>query len=192
MELAGAKDLEVRLRRLVGRPTFWIVVVGLLFGAPFLRGLLSGRAPPAPPVLGTFPEFALEDDRGQHLSSGSIRGHAFIANLVSTDSGAEGAVAADVMRKLQHRSRNLGDALRLLSFSPDGDAKALADLRRAHPSSERWFLIAGAPAPVRALFSEGTRLLLIDRKLRIRGRYGSAPGDLDEALRDASLILAIE
>jgi hypothetical protein len=185
-------DLDLRLRSLVGRPLFWIAVVGVLFGAPLLRGLLSGSAPVPPPVLGILPRFDLQDDRGRRFSSDSVRGHAFIANLLCTGCGADGAVAAETMRKLQHRSRNLGDALWLVSFSPDGNASALGGVRLKHPSSERWFLAAGAPAPLRALFSEGKALLLIDQKLRVRGRYGAAPGDLDEALRDASLVIAIE
>ena len=193
MESAGANEMEARLRRVVGRPVFWVAVIGVLFGAPLTRGLLSGSAPAIPPRLGSFPSFDLVDDRGGRLSSGSVRGHAFIANLLCTGCGADGALAAETMRKLQHRSRNLGDALRLISFSPDGEARTLAEVRRTHPSSERWFLLAGAPAEVRALFSGEKCLLLVDGKLRVRGRYpGNTADDLDEALRDASLILVTE
>lgn len=193
MESAGTNEVEARLRRVVGRPVFWVAVIGVLFGAPLARGLFSGKPPATPPVLGSFPAFDLAEDRGGRLSSGSLRGHAFIANLLCTGCGAEGALAAETMRKLQHRSRNLGDALRLISFSPDGDARSLAEVRRTHPSSERWFLLAGAPAPVRALFPGGKGLLLVDGALRVRGRYpGNTQDDLDDALRDASLILVAE
>ena len=182
-----------RLGRLVGSPWFWIAAIGVLFGAPFLRGVLAGPPPAAPPMLGSFPAFALIDDRGQPLSTASMRRHAFIANLLCVGCGAEGSLAVETMRKLQHRSRHLGDALWLLSFSPDGDASALASIRREHPSSERLFLVAGAPAPVRALFAGGKGLVLVDGQLRVRGRYpGAAPADLDDALRDAARVLAGE
>ena len=177
--------------RLVGSPWFWIAAIGLLFGAPFLRGLRAGKPPAPPPVLGAFPVFALDGDRGEHLSSTSMRRHAFIANLLCVGCGAEGSLAAEAMRKLQHRSRNLGDALWLLSFSPDGDAGALAAVRSARPSSERLFLVAGAPPPVRALFPAGKGLLLVDGRMRIRGRYpGATPDDLDDVLRDAARVLS--
>ena len=191
---APANELDAFFRRLVGKPTFWLIIVGLLFGAPLLRGLVSGGVAPTPPaILGGFPRFDLQGDRGRRVSSDSVRGHAFIANLMCVGCGVDGALAAETMRKLQHRSRNLGDALWLLSFSPDGSPDTLGSVRRAHPSSERWFLLAGAPPDLRALFAGGKGLVLVDANLRIRGRYpGSTPGDLDRALRDASLILALE
>lgn len=148
-------------------------------------------------MLGTLPAFDLRDDRGQRLTSESLRGHAFIANVLCTGCGAEGVQAAQAMRQLQHRSRNLGAALWLLSFSPEADAAALQAIRLQHPSSERWFLLAGAPPAVLALFTAGKGLLLVDDALHIRGRYpatttssSSSSSDLDAALRDASLVLA--
>ena len=105
--------------RLVGSPWFWIALIGLLFGAPFLRGLRAGKPPAPPPVLGAFPVFALDGDRGEHLSSASMRRHAFIANLLCVGCGAEGSLAAEAMRKLQHRSRNLGGTAESEKHSAD-------------------------------------------------------------------------
>jgi hypothetical protein len=102
-----------------------------------------------------------------------------------------GPIAAETMRVLQHRARNLGDELRLVSFSRDGDAVSLGEIRRGHPSSTRWTLVAGAPDEVRALFPEERGLVLVDGQMRIRGRYdGSGPAAIGAALRDASLVLA--
>ena len=64
-------------------------------------------------------------------------------------------------------------------------------VRRAHPSGQRWTLLAGAPDALRALFPQGRGLLLVDGELRIRGRYdGSGPAAIDAALRDAALVIA--
>lgn len=184
---------EAFLQGLVGRPVFWVSVVGVLFLGPLARGLLSARAITPPPVLGEVFAFDLRDDRGQRVSRESLRGHAFIADLLCVSCGADGAIASETMRKLQHRSRNLGDALWLLSFSPDADATALAEVRRLHPSSERWYLVSGAPPQLRALLPGGKGLLLVDARSRVRGVYpATGKSDLDAVLRDASLVLGAE
>ena len=181
------KRIQHIAARLAGRPLFWIAFVGLLFGAPLARGLRAGRPPRPPPVGPVLAPFTLRDDRGGELSSDSLRGHAFVANLLCAHCVIEGPLAAEQMRALQHRARNLGDALLLVSFSPDGDVAELAAIRARRPSSHRWTLLAGAPPPVRQLFHDGAGLLLIDAQQRIRGWYDAA--DLDLLLRDASLLL---
>ena len=109
------------------------------------------------------------------------------AASLRTRAVADGALAAAQMRTLQHRARNLGDALLLVSFSPDGDPASLTAVRKQKPSSHRWTLLAGAPDAVRAAFPDPKGLLLVDDELRIRGHYDA--GDLDGVLRDASLAL---
>ncbi len=173
--------------RIVGRPLFWIAFVGVLFGVPLVRGLRNPKGPPPPPVMGAFPAFALRDDRAEPFGTEQLAGHAFIANLLCVHCPVEGALAAEQMRTLQHRARNLGDALLLVSFSPDGDSAALTAIRKQKPSSHRWTLLAGAPEQVRALFPGQKGLVLVDARFRIRGRY--EPSEIDRALRDASLML---
>ena len=173
--------------RIVGRPLFWVAFVGALFAAPLVRGLRNPNAPPPPPVLGPFPAFAAQDDRGEPFGTAQLGGHAFIANLLCVRCSPDGALAAEQMRTLQHRARNLGDALLLVSFSPDGDTAALTAVRKQKPASHRWILVAGAPEPVRALFPAGRGLVLVDARYRVRGRYEAS--EVDRALRDASLML---
>jgi hypothetical protein len=176
--------------KLVGNPYFWAILVALLFGAPLVRGLRSTRAPEAPPLLGSFPPFAELDDRGAAFSAEDLRGRAFIANVLCVHCAEQGPLAVETMRTLQHRTRNLGDALLLVSFATDADAQSLAAIRAKNPSSSRWHLAIGAPPDVRALFPREQGLVLVDGQLRIRGRYGgSQPSDLDAVLRDAALVL---
>jgi hypothetical protein len=167
--------VQRRISALVGFPGFWIGLVLLLFGAPFVRGLL-GRAPPAPPVLGAFPPLA------------EVRGAAFVANVICHDCGSGGALASETMRLLQHRSRNLGDALRLVSFAP-GVAHASVEELRRHAGA-RWQIVETAPGDVLTQFPGGRGLVLVDEKSRLRGRYdGSGTEAIDAVLRDASVIL---
>ncbi|HWE24607.1 MAG TPA: SCO family protein [Myxococcales bacterium] len=190
MQLANSQPTDHFTRKLVGRPVFWLLLMAVLFGAPLVRGLRSGRAPAAPPPVGWFPRFSLVDDRGAPVNLDDLRGHAFIANLLCVHCTEQGPLAAETMRTLQRRTRNLGDALRLISFSNDGDAASLAAVRAKSPSSTRWLLVQGAPAEVRALFPRIQSLVLVDGQLRIRGRYGgSQQSDVDAALRDAALVL---
>jgi len=183
--------LQARAARLTGRGWFWIAVVGVLFAAPLLRGLLQGRPPAPPPVLGSFPGFALIAERGASFTEADLGRRAFIANLLCS-SCRDAQIAPETMAALQHRTRNLGDALWLVSFSQDADAADLATIRRRYRAGQRWILLAGVPAEAKPLFTEAGALLLVDGRLRIRGRYrADQPDDVARILRDAALIAAM-
>jgi protein SCO1 len=172
---SSASVIQRRVSALVGLPWFWVGLLLLLFGVPFVTGL-RGRAPPSPPVLSAFPPLA------------EARGAAFVANVICHDCGAEGALAAETMRLLQHRSRNLGDALHLISFAPGVAPASVDELRRR--AGTRWQIVQAAPGDVLAQFPGGRGLVLVDEKSRVRGRYdGHGPAVLDAVLRDASVIL---
>lgn len=182
---------STRLAALVGRPWFWVVVVGALFAGPLLRGLTQGSAPPPPPILGTFPPFALVDDDGRQFAASGLRGRPFIADLLCGKcAGANGRAGA--MRTLQHRTRNLGDALRLVSFSEKLEPGALRQLRHSHAAGQRWTLLSGVPDGAAAFFSGEDTLLLVDGQRRIRGRYEAGKaGEVDRLLRDAALVAVL-
>jgi len=105
---------------------------------------------------------------------------------------------------LRHRTRNLGDAIRLVTFTVDPD-RDTADLPSALSSTYRadhgtWRIVAGPTARVREVLGdfqapEGTpegRLALVDGNMLIRGYYDLA----DDAavallLRDVGLLLSL-
>jgi hypothetical protein len=175
---------------LVGRPLFWAAIVGCLFAAPLLRGLANAKAPPPPPVLGTFPDFALQDDARASVTARDLRGHAFVASIFCAQCNEERAAAAETLRALQRRTRQLGDELRLVSFSPDGDAGALAALRERYGGSRRWMMLAGLPDAVRASFRTPRMLLLVDAQLHVRGAYLPTVDGIALLLRDTMLVVA--
>jgi hypothetical protein len=182
---------SMRLAALVGRPWFWAVFVAALFAGPLLRGLTQGAAPPPPPMLGAFPSFDLRADDGREFAAADLRGRPFIADLLCRDcAGSSGRAGA--MRNLQHRTRNLGDALWLVSFSDNLDLAALRGLRERHAAGGRWTLLSGVPAGAAPLFSGENTLLLVDGQRRIRGRYDAArPDEIDRLLTDATLVAAL-
>jgi cytochrome oxidase Cu insertion factor (SCO1/SenC/PrrC family) len=179
-----------RMAALVGRPLFWAAVVGCLFAAPLLRGLANAEAPPPPPVLAAFPDFALQDDARGSVTARDLRGHAFVASILCARCTEERAAAAETLRVLQRRTRQLGDELRLVSFSPDGDADALAALRERYGGSRRWMMLAGLPDAVRAGFRSTRMLLLVDAQLRVRGAYLPTADGIALLLRDTMLVVA--
>ena len=188
--IAKAKVTLSRLAALTGRPWFWAAVVGALFAAPLLRGLTRGQAPVPPAVLGPFPAFALPADDGRQFSAAALRGRAFIADLLP--GAPAGSGGAEAMRTLQHRTRNLGDALWLISFSENLEPGALRLLRHGQGAGQRWRLLSGVPDGTSALFSGMDTLLLVDGQLRVRGRYqAQKAGEIDRLLRDAALVAAL-
>ena len=175
-----------RIADLVGNPFAWAAAIALLFGVPLASGLLRGRAPLPPPVLGAFPAFALRDEQGASLGDRDLRGRAFVAELLCTHCTVPAALAAEAMRVLQRRTRSLGDALLLVSFAGDADPAALR-ASRLPQQGPRWVLVAGAPPGAEKLFAPEGSLLLVDASLRIRGSYRR--GELDDLLRDAMLVV---
>lgn len=161
------------IETLVGQPRVWVLTMALLFGTVLGTTLSRGAALRPPPALGAFPSFSSRDDRGAPFTEADLRGRAFIANRLSPG-------GAETMRTLQRRTRNLGDALVLVSFSGT-QPPARSDPR----SARRWLLIAGPPPA--GLPGDGGELVLVDARLRIRGRY--LREQLDDLLRDASLVV---
>src|SRR6266478_2230099 len=157
------------LAALIGRPWFWATVIGVLFGVPLGRGLTQRNPPPAPPLLGPFPSFALASDGGGEFKDLDLHRRPFVAGLLCSDC-AEAAERLATMRTLQHRTRNLGDAVRLVSFSQRLDAAALREVRGKNAGGQRWILLAGAPVAAARLFPGANTLVLVDGDLRIRGR----------------------
>jgi hypothetical protein len=179
-------SIQSSLAVLVARRWFWVAAIGLLFGAPFLRAVTTRGALIPPPVLGSFPEFALSTDRGDQLTGAVLRGRVFIANALGP---ADAGAALSTMAALQHRTRNLGDAVWLVSFAKALDPAALRELRQSHRAGQRWFLIAGVPPAQPDLFASSDTLLLVDGRSRIRGRYDMQKfEDIERLLGEAALV----
>jgi hypothetical protein len=138
------------LADLVGRPVFWVVLVTSLFAFPLVRSFLR-PLPAERPVLGEMPSFVAPQAAGnnveQPLTSESLRGKIWVATFIEPmDPDCERL--GEALMRVQRRSRNLGDAWRLVSFVPGGaePSSIEAFARRRHPNALRWFFAAVPPA----------------------------------------------
>lgn len=209
-----ATGFHERLSRLVGRPLFWILFIALGAAVPIVRTLLV-QLPPPLPVLGTLPAFTLTDQHGQPFGTAQLQGKVWIANFIFTRCPTVCPRFTEQMATLQHRGRNLGDALHLVSFSvdPTHDTPAvlLEYAQRHRASPRRWTFLTGNPDALQRTVVDGlkislgrngpdgddtlsivhgTHFVLVDGQMRIRGYYDSSDDQATEALlRDVGLLI---
>jgi protein SCO1/2 len=188
---------------LVGKPWFWVIAVALLFSWPIVRSVVAqSKLPPPRPVLGAVPDFTLINQDDEPFGSAELRGKVWIAQAFSA---ADRDSELDKMAELQHRSRGLGQAFHLVSFTvaPEIDTVAvIAEVAREHKASRRvWTFVTGARGDVDATVLALTRgedprawppasFILVDRFMKIRGVYDlGEDGGPDRILRDAGLLV---
>jgi len=209
----GVARLDATARALAGRPLVWVAVLAALAAWPVVWTLRTS-VPPPPPVLGTLPAFALQDQDGRPFGTADLEGRVWIASFIFTRCETVCPRITAQLARVQARTRNLEPALHLVSFSvdPEYDTPArLAAYARAHRASPRmWTFVTGPAGAVQetverglrvsmgrapgdrspAAISHGTHLVLVDGDARIRGYYDpEAPDAVDRLVRDAALLV---
>jgi hypothetical protein len=186
--------------RLTGSPWFWAVFVAAVFTLPLIRSVRRAL-PPAPPVLGTFPAFALVDQAGNPVRETDLRGHLVVLEFTSADGLAAGG---SPLAKLQRRVRNTGESVHLVSFvDMPSVSPALASLaKNAGAGAWRWTLAGGDVKPLESATlkalqapeggSLAGRLLLLDARGRIRRLGAPSPDEIDLMMRDTELLVNME
>ena len=189
--------------RLTGSPWFWAIFVLTVFALPLVRSIVR-ELPASPPVLGTFPAFALVDQTGHAFSTTDVRGQILIAEFVPATSLAGGTRSP--LADMQRRVRNTADAVHLVSFVKEkasaGRDDALEMLaRQAGAGAWRWTLAGGetealesaTEAALRApAASLDGRLLLVDARGRIRRITGASKDEIDLMMRDIGVLANLE
>lgn len=185
---------------LTGSPWFWALFVGAAFSLPLVRSVRRAL-PPAPPVLGTFPAFALVDQAGNPVREADLRGHLVVLEFTSADALVAGG---SPLAKLQRRVRNTGEAVHLVSFVDATSASpTLASLaKNAGAGAWRWTLAGGEVRPLEAATlkalhapeggSLAGRLLLLDGRGRMRRLGAASPDEIDLLMRDTGLLVNME
>lgn len=201
----GAR-LQAVAAALAGRPLFWIFLVAILFAWPIVRAIHAERAlPQKRPVVGHVRDFVLTDQNGERFGAGELRGRVWVASFTVIQCAPMCAQASRMMTKaseIQHRTRNMGDAFRLVTLTadPERDTPArMSDYSTAYRASRRtWRFVSGEPDQVRSLLVDfgvaertpQTRFVLVDSAMQIRGLYDLADDEaMNLLLRDVGLLL---
>ena len=200
-------------RRLLG----WLLAIFLFAVVPaiVLPTLVCRPEDPALPHLGDVTAFALIDESRQPFSEEALRGKVTIVNFVFTRCDTICPVLSMKMERIQDKTFDVGERLKLVSFSVDpkyDTPERLAEFaKRYHAKPERWRFVTGEPDKVHHVIEKifmtsmmqlpdrpsgapdiahGGYFLLIDPDLQIRGIYDSDRiHQLDELMRDARYLV---
>jgi cytochrome oxidase Cu insertion factor (SCO1/SenC/PrrC family) len=203
---SGAR-LQALAAALAGRPLFWILSLAILFSWPIVRAIRAERAlPEKRPVVGAVRDFVLTDQNGDRFGAGELRGRVWVASFTAIQCAPMCGQASRMMKKaseIQHRTRNMGDAFRLVTLpaDPERDTPArMSEYSTTYRASLRtWRFVSGPPAQVRSLLDDfgvaertpQTRFVLVDPAMQIRGFYDLADDEaLDLLLRDIGLLIS--
>lgn len=167
-------------------------------------------------VYGQVPAFRLEDHTGAAITDQDLRGKVVIANFIFTRCATVCPVMTMKMRRVQERTEDVADELKLISFSVDPEhdtARVLADYAARNGADEsRWRFVTGPLAAMKQVVTGGfavamdpmgvqpngapnvvhaEHFVLIDRAGQIRGYYGSNDANrVERLLRDARKLMA--
>lgn len=161
--------------------------------------------------LGIVPPFALVDDRGERIDQEVFRGHPTVVSFFFSRCDTICPVTTMKMAQLQGNTADVGDKIKLVSFSVDPKYDTPARLaeyaQRYKADPSRWRFLTGSYDEIYRLvegpfmssmmrepdrpngvpnIAHGGYFMLVDGNLHIRGVYDSNDlHRLDELIRDA-------
>jgi protein SCO1 len=195
------------------KPKRWVWVVFLLvFAALFSARMILAQRLSMPPVVLELPAYKLTNEQGQPFGAENLRGKTYIANFVFTTCPSVCPKLSKRMAEVQERTKDLGDALHLVTFSvdPENDTpevlRGYAQKYSADPN--RWVFLTGQmkdiePVVVKGFkmmldkreapsgmfeIVHGERFVLVDGKGFIRGFYDATSEGIEALITDARKI----
>ncbi len=180
--------------RLLGRPIFWVLLIGVLWSLPLIKSLTS-EMPDMLPGFDDAPlEFALVDDTGREIAAEDLRGHLLIITEMTLANADAMNATFDDLRGLRKRVRGLGHAALFVVFCHSGkpsDLTTLLDDRKARKPANVFML-----DPDRAAFEDVRRqarsrsatFFITDTHGRVRGVYGAEEEDRDRMVGALGLL----
>ncbi len=124
--------------------------------------------PPDPKLddLGVVPPFSLTDERGQPFTEAAFDHHVTIVSFIFTRCDLTCPITSMKMQRIQDKTFDVGDKVKLLSFSVDPDYDTpprLAEYAKKYQADPaRWRFVTGPHAAVQALV-EGPLMINMQR-----------------------------
>ena len=206
------------IARFVGSWVFWTVFVLLGVSIPILR-TLTMDSPARVPIVEKTGNFRLVNQYGKAFGSAELKGKVWVAGMMCTECPFASPEFTAQMAKVQHRSRGMADAFRMVSFSMDPESDTptvlLKHAEEHRASRGRWVFLTGpvelvkqaiaqifgreAPrqkrgeAALKGFNSEKSYVfVLVDQRMRVRGYYDCRDdASIEELMRDIGLVANI-
>lgn len=157
---------------------------------------------PELPVMGQVPEFQLTSQDGKPFDGKSLLGHVWISDFVFTHCPGPCLRMSSLMSRLQQSPPDI----KLISFTVDPERDTPAALTafaaKYNPQPGRWFFLTGSRDTLQTLsrdtfklgdvdgsMNHSTRFVLVDKKGRVRGVYGTQEGDPVGRVRSDAIYL---
>jgi len=193
-----------------------IVVLGAIPAVAIPILWTRGKAPVLHD-LSIIPAFSLVDERGQPFTEEALRHHPTIVNFIFTRCDTICPITSMKMEKIQEKTFDAGQRIKLLSISVDPTydtpARLTAFAQKYKADPERWRFVTGPADAIKDLVEgpfltsmqtgaprpdgvpnivHGGYFMLVDGDLHIRGMYESNDIQrLDEMIRDARYLARI-
>jgi protein SCO1/2 len=163
------------------------LIIGLLL-------ILTACAPHREiPIIGQVPDFEMVSQDGKPFHSKSLAGHVWVADFIFTNCPGPCLRMSSKMHKVQSATEGEPE-IRLLSFTidPARDTPAVlaAFATRYQADPKRWTFLTGQQAALQILsrdtfklgdvdgtMNHSTRFVLVDKRGRVRGIYGTEGDD---------------
>ncbi|MBM4359513.1 MAG: SCO family protein [Deltaproteobacteria bacterium] len=198
--------------QVLGRPAFLATAIGFMMALSIALAL-SRKLPDPPPVMMALPPFSLTSEKGTAFGSTELKGKVWIASFMFTSCPTICPKLMGKMAEIQHRTRNAGTAVHLVSISvdPENDTPTrLAEFaRRFKASPYRWSFLSGDQKALEDTVVKGFKLamgkdiesgmqifhserfVLVDAQGRIRGYYEADKPGIDALMKDVNYLINV-
>lgn len=175
----------------MGKPWFWLILVGTLFSLPFFKNANAGLPDPLPGIDSAPLEFSLPGEDGRQVALSDLREHLLVITELPLASGTQTEATFAGIRRLRKRLRGLGSMVVYVVLCHGGSPDMLTQLLDAK--------VARKPVNIFLLDEDGARcswlrreagsqsadFFLLDRHARLRGLYENTEADIDRLVLHA-------
>ncbi len=165
------------------------------------------------PVISTLPDFSFTSQRGEDFGPTQLKGRVFLANFIFTRCPSVCPVMLEKTAKFLEEIKSYGISVVFVTFTVDPDHDTVMVLRKKaeelKADPERWVFLTHTDKTVMMnLFKEGfkvgvsepliaqdlfdiahsEKIVLVDKKARVRGYYSYDEAGLEQLKKDLALI----